>query len=263
MSAPIPRKHALLIGIDYYNDPNKATTTRRYDDSGDEMVHQDLKGCVNDILAIEKYLVDELEVEAPNITKLLAPLPGNPEHAGLLAHEPTQANIVQHLTKLCTPTVADPGDVVYIHYSGHGAVAKTVFPTLKQAKEKNGSIEDEVLVPVDVFRGGNYIRDLEFGLLLQKLVDYGLILTVVLDCCHSGGAVRGDQGLVRGTAKVYESDAKKDIPASISEITQRASVSRHWLEGLEGCVVVAACQDSELAHETTWKGKPSGALRAA
>lgn len=259
-----PQKHALLIGIDYYIDPNKTVTTRRYDGNGDEMPHPNLNGCVNDILSIEEHLISNLDFKKGKITKLLAPHP-NAGHGGLGAKEPTYQNIIQSLERLCLPTVSNSGDFVYIHYSGHGARAKTVFPTLKQTTKKdgsieNGSIEDEVLVPVNIFRGGKYIRDLEFGFLLQKLIDHGLVLTVVLDCCHSGGAVRGDEGLVRGTSKVYESEAKRDTPKSIAKILQMASASQGWLDGLKGCVVLAACQPSELARETKWNGKPSGIL---
>ena len=54
---------------------------------------------------------------------------------------------------------------------------------------------DEALVPIDIgTTSGNYLRDLEVSYLLQAMVDKGLVVTLVLDSCHSGGATRGTSG---------------------------------------------------------------------
>ena len=77
-------------------------------------------------------------------------------------------------------------DLVCVHYSGSGARATTIFGELK----KDGTAENHSLVPSDITHGGKYLRDLELGALLPDIVAKEAALTVVLDCCHSGGAVR-------------------------------------------------------------------------
>ncbi|KAE8338007.1 hypothetical protein BDV24DRAFT_166709 [Aspergillus arachidicola] len=81
---------------------------------------------------------------------------------------------------------------------------------------------DEALVPSDITSGGNYHRDLEMGALLQAMVDAGLVVTVVLCCCRSGGAIRGDDDLELGETRrildIYKSDPEEDLPMTIHSI---------------------------------------------
>lgn len=88
---------------------------------------------------------------------------------------------------------------MYIHYSGHGGRATTTFPDLKG---KEGI--DEALVPTDIGNSeARYVRDVEIAPLLKAMVDKGLIVTVVFDSCHSGGATRGNgKAVKRGTDSV-------------------------------------------------------------
>jgi hypothetical protein len=103
------------------------------------------------------------------------------------------------------------GDFVYIHYSGHGARTTTIFADLKKETDDI----DEALVPCDINMGGKYLRDYELGALLENLVAKGLIVTLVLDCCHSGGALRGytddesKTGLTRGIEDIYISGSRQ------------------------------------------------------
>jgi hypothetical protein len=87
--------------------------------------------------------------------------------------------------KKLTPKV-QPGNQVYIHYSGHGGRASTAFPERKGA---NGL--DEALAPTDIGNSeARYLRDIELAHLLKAMVDIGLPVTIVLDSCHSGGGTR-------------------------------------------------------------------------
>ncbi|KAF8538860.1 hypothetical protein BDD12DRAFT_840666 [Trichophaea hybrida] len=131
-------------------------------------------------------------------------------------------------------TEARPGDVVYIHYSGHGAQARTVYPELKGPNSV-----DEALVPCDIHCGGRYLRDFELAELLDIMVQKGLVVTIVLDSCHSGSASRGPRGEVpRGIGKVdytvLPSD-KSDIPgellASVKVVTETPILD----QGIVGC----------------------------
>lgn len=37
-----------------------------------------------------------------------------------------------------------------------------------------------------------YLRDVELATLLKRMTDKGMVVTVILDSCHSGGGTRSD-----------------------------------------------------------------------
>jgi len=120
----------------------------------------------------------------------------------LLNAEATHDGIINALNTLSTQI--EPGDIVVIHYSGHG----------QQIADDNGEEiddKDEALVPYDAlvrptynYSGQNHIRDDALGALLtnfrNKLGAKGQLL-VLLDSCHSGSATRG--GKARGGAATF------------------------------------------------------------
>lgn len=250
-----PTKRAILIGIDKYNHEPKAPTGKRFNTEKKEMKPpKDLNGCVNDVLAVRDFLIKSMEMGRDNIQMLLAPGNRGTGHAkippNLKNKDPTYENIVQALAEV--PKYAKKNDSMYIHYSGHGGQATTVFAELK----KSGDTIDHSLLPTDLFFGGQHLRDVELGALLQDIVEAGVVLTVVLDCCHSGGAIRGDddddsdlEG-VRGDDRMYQSDPLVDIPLSKGRIDHWGNTSQ-WMEAPKGFVVLAACLDHQKAKETT------------
>jgi hypothetical protein len=165
---------------------------------------------------------------------------------------------------------ARPGDQVYVHYSGHGGRTPTKFPDLKEA-----SGLDESLVPTDIGNSeARYLRDLELATLLKRMVDKGLIVTLVLDSCHSGGATRGINDIaVRG---IEETDTTplptESLVASDKELietwlgsagsqTRQVKLGSGWLPEPKGYVLLAACRPSESAYEYAFDGKErNGAL---
>lgn len=273
-----PAKWAILIGIDYYGEGGKPPTTPRRSRGGNDIPYQTLLGCVNDVLAVEDYLLKALRVPPQNITKLLAPDPGRETHRRLLLAdriEPTYERIVHELRKVSEDVInergssAKKGDLVYIHFSGHGARATTVFEDLRKGdggaragKAVSNTVdnEDHALVPSDVLYGGHYLRDLEIAVLLQDMVEAGLIVTVVLDCCYSGGAVREGAGgrqneRLRGIKDVYDSHcdgAYDDMPdkATMDRIKFWADKPL-WLDEPQGFVVLAACIAQKIAVDTS------------
>ncbi len=55
------------------------------------------------------------------------------------------------------------------------------------------------LVPTDIGKPtSRYLHDIELAALLQRIVDKGLVVTVVLDSCHSGGTTRVGESDIRG-----------------------------------------------------------------
>ncbi len=253
---------ALLIGVDCYMDRT----------IGGLPDYPHLRGCVNDVTLMEAFLLERLHVPSTQIIKLTASGPGaKPEEPE--QKWPTKANIVAAFRDLAKR--AKKGDQVHIHYSGHGGRALTIFPELK-----GDEALDESLVPTDYGQIENpdqpedrYVRDVELALLLQALVDWGLIVTVVIDCCHSGGAARGEDDVaVRG---IPEPDLVQRVPSSLvagpralmdswqaqTRGTRGSSVGSGWLPDPEGYTLLAACRALELAQEyQAPNGQRHGAL---
>ena len=183
-----PNVYALLIGVDCYL-PNLLPDGGWYPSLG---------GCVRDIGYVEEFMRRRLGLKDEHILKLTATYPGPlpaPQHHDYKPTEPseqwpTYQNMVAKFKAITE--LARSGDQVYVHYSGHGGRATTTYLDLKGEKGL-----DETLVPLDIGNSeARYLRDVELAHLLKTMVEKGLIVSVVLDSCHSGGATRGLGGAV-------------------------------------------------------------------
>jgi hypothetical protein len=243
--------YALLIGIDYYQ-PNP--------------YYKSLQGAVRDIDKVADYLEKSLQIPSERIARMTSPLPDTNSLADVRAARqempPTYQNIVNAFNRI-TET-AQAKDIVYIHYSGHGGRAKTAYPDLKGEGQY-----DEGLVPMDVGDDGYYLRDVEVATLLKRMTDKGLIVTVIFDSCHSGGATRGD-GEIRGSRN-GEPDTKErpkdSAVATRDELVQnwltltQGDKKKGWLPNQRDYVFLGACRPTEFAYELAFDGKDrNGAL---
>lgn len=235
-----PNIYALLIGIDGYK-PNR--------------LYKDLKGCVRDINLVADYLLKTVKIPSERIFRLTSPHPEVAQTIATKDPEPTYANIVaqfEAITKL-----AQAGEQVYIYYSGHGGRATTIYPELKGADQ-----EDEGIVPSDIGAGGRYLLDVELAMLLKRMTDKGLIVTVIMDSCHSGGVTRGDGAIRSGE------ETDKTPPNKESSVASREELIANWkihTGGLDGeiawvppannYVLLAACRPNEYAYEYAFDGK--------
>jgi len=126
-----------------------------------------LQGSLNDIAAMQEVLVTRWGFARAQVRTLT-------DSAA------TRAGILAALNQLVRE--AQPNDLVYFHYSGHGS----------QVEDLNGDEEDgldETLVPHDGRTTGVAdITDDELDALLDRLRSTEVI--VVLDSCHSGTATR-------------------------------------------------------------------------
>ncbi|MBD2342089.1 caspase family protein [Calothrix sp. FACHB-156] len=256
----IPNFYALLIGIDRYL-PNQLPDGSSY---------KSLHGCVRDIDHVEALLKNMLKVPKAQIFKLVA------SHANGCSQSseqlPTYENMVTKFKELTA--IAQPGDQVYIHYSGHGGRPVTAYPEIK-----GKYAIDESLVPMDIGNSqARYLRDMELAKLLQSMVNKGLVVTLVLDSCHSGGATRGgiENTGVRGLSKnIVDTTPRptESLVASTEELiqnwqsltkreerTRSLTATSGWLPEPKGYVLLAACRDHELAHERPFNSKENNGV---
>lgn len=125
-----------------------------------------LNGCVNDAKAMKAML--ETHFGFHDITMLLDA-------------EATTNNILNGLETLVAGTKS--GDTIFFHYSGHGS---QVPDNYDNDYEPDGL--DEIICPVDLNWRDKIIRDDDLKRIFDK-VPAGVNLTVVLDCCNSGGGI--------------------------------------------------------------------------
>lgn len=142
-------KQALLIGINEYQLPGA-----------------NLRGCVNDVANMSDALTTVYGFTEDEITTLLDDA----------ATKAAMQQAIEHLVDS-----AKPGDVRYLHYSGHGSNVKDT-----NGDETDG--RDEILCPTDLDWNDPLTDDW-----LRTTIDRlnpSATLTVVMDCCHSGSNTR-------------------------------------------------------------------------
>jgi Caspase domain len=255
------KAHALLIGIDCYL-PNRLPSGGNYPSLG---------GCVSDINRIEDFLIKELALPSVNISKLTSTISddtGRPKEAK--NEWPTYKNIVLGFKQIMER--AQQGDQILVYYSGHGGRAKTAYPMLKG---KEGI--DEALVPIDIGNSeARYLRDLELAHLLNEMAKKEILVTIVLDSCHSGGATRGiTSAAVRGISTIDETNRPTDsmvatedqlirtwseLYGTRSMSTRNVELGSGWLPESKQIILLAACRANEFAIEDNFDGIRSGVL---
>lgn len=142
-------RRAVLIGINYVGQQGQ------------------LSGCHNDVKNVRQFLETRHGFSECNMTILMDDGRYPP---------PTRQNILNSFRNIVAESKA--GDVVFIHYSGHGG----------RLRDDNGDEDDgydETLIPVDFQRTGQ-IRDDDIYKILVKPMAAGVTCTCLMDCCHSG-----------------------------------------------------------------------------
>ncbi|XVF82560.1 hypothetical protein PTKIN_Ptkin16aG0059300 [Pterospermum kingtungense] len=144
-----------------------------------------LQGCINDVLAMRDLIIKRFGFD-PNNVQLLT----DDQGSSLLL---TGANIKAALDDMVDQ--AEPGDVLFFHFSGHG----TVIPSLDPGQPFR---QDEAIVPSDL----NLITNMDLRQLIKRL-PIGSSFTIFSDSCHSGGFIDKDKERI-GPATV-----EKTIPS--------------------------------------------------
>ena len=226
-----PRLFAVVVGINHYA-------------SG---VISDLGGCANDARAVYGFLTQRLGVPTEDI-RLLTSTGVEPED-----RLPSRHNIIDGWRWLIDQ--AESGDQLFFHFSGHGSQTISI-----DRNEPDGY--DETLVPCDSRtddESGSPVYDIldkELAALIALAEAKGALVTVVLDCCHSGSGTRALVPVRRTAADRRMRPAATLLP----EISRTQSVigrhahkpvsAAHWSRkfGNEH-VLMSGCRDEEMSHE--------------
>lgn len=165
----------------------------------------------------------------------------------LVNQQATKAGIIGAFKRMAAS--CKQGDVVYIHYSGHGQQMTDVHND-----ETDGL--DECWIPYDAYRkacktyhGEKHLTDDELNVYLNAIRDKigakGKQL-VVIDACHSGDGTRGDEDeVVRGVEEVFEAVKSLIIGDNDKEkvINQKAKpLAERW-------ITLSACKSDQVNIE--------------
>jgi len=236
----IPTHYAIQIGINAYPD-------------------SPLESCVRDVQKIKECLESKLPwVDIQTLTASGGDAP--------LEHSESWPNCRNMTSALETVTSrAQPGDFIYIHYSGHGTRSK---PYYKFSSQSTG---DLALVLLD--EDGSRVRPLpgpRLAGLLKPMVDKALVITLVLDCCFSASVYRNSDPNVRylscGRIGVltYPPVPEYDLADGNTRSTSRdPSMRDNWLLDPDRYTILAACGPHEKTKggsEASEKGESYGAL---
>ena len=217
-------QHALLIGISQYDAYNKSGLFPNLD-------------CDEDLKRIQAALVATFHFDpaAGQITELNTPA------------QTTRAAILAAFDALVAQT--GPGDVVYVHYSGHGS-------QVPDATSPGGL--DDTIVPAD-FKDdqSNEIKGKELAAFLKRLeAKNPAQIALSFDCCHSATVTRGEakkRGLSWAEYTAWYQDKYGKAPAQ--PVTSRGSSARPENVAVNdldqpGYVVISACSNDSCAYET-------------
>lgn len=235
MNVPLSaqQKHALVVGISNYpSHPDKEASWSQ--------IHG-----YNDVLLVAPLLVKQgFEVKT------------------ICDESATHKAIIDGFKLLSKKSY--PGDIVYIHLSGHG----------QAVEDDNGDEEDgwdEAYIPFDAercyqkngYHGENHLLDDELNEHLnsiRKKVGPTGIVYVVIDACHAGSSYRGDEigdsVYTRGTDIGFSRSGKTFTP----KIDKRGNIRILTENGLAPICMLEACRSYEVNTEILQDGKYYGPL---
>ncbi|KAI0549268.1 caspase domain-containing protein [Xylaria curta] len=230
--------YAILIGIDAYPECP-------------------LRSCAQDVRDIQNYLegkLDSLEVHLFTTAEIPDLRETEPQIWEPPACWPSHENVTTALDKVASR--AKPGDSIYIHYSGHGT--REIFrPYDEFSSESTG---DLALVLLDGKDGVRALYGSRLALTLKSMVDKGLVVTLVLDCCFSASFYRRyheyepNIRFIPHSAIVPTSSPPsrpRDVPArravSSDGGSRDTSMFPSWLISPDGYAVLVACGPHEPA----------------
>lgn len=183
----------------------------------------------------------------------------------LINNKATKSAIITELKKLHKRCQA--GDVVYIHFSGHGQ------PVLDVNGDETSGF-DEAVVPYDAYRstrtqkgqydGRNHLIDDELNPLLDNIkikIGSSGKLCVAIDACYSRGMERGEETDIEDD-DILNSARGTDIPLRPSNTSYLKNLPKPYrFSKGAGMYILTACLNTERNFECkTIQGKMYGSL---
>ena len=236
----IPAHYAILVGINAYPD-------------------SPLESCVRDVQKIKECLENKL----PLVSIQTLTASGDDTPLQYPESWPTSRNVTSALETVTSR--AQPGDFIYIHYSGHGTRLEPCYDFSSQ------STGDLALVLLDE-EGKREIPlpGPRLAGLLKCMVDKALVITLVLDCCFSASAYRnGDPNIRYLSCGHIGPSISPPIPelgpadGNTRSTSRDASMHDNWLLEPDRYTILAACGPNENAKggsEASGEGESYGAL---
>ncbi|KAJ7301266.1 caspase domain-containing protein [Mycena albidolilacea] len=212
-----------------------------------------LKGCVNDAQTVKTFLTNRFHIPEPQIAILV-----NADATRDIILEKFQSHLIDN-------SAIEQDDTIIIYYAGHGSRAKAPdsWPSM------DGKIE--TLVPHDertkTLENGQVVHgipDRTINMLLSRLATAkGNNITVIFDCCHSGGITRDSSSSILPVPRFVETlvpipehldwnllgvrSGKVDLPLGIKH------------KFMHSHVLLAACREQQRARECiSASGEPCG-----
>lgn len=230
-----------------------------------------LLGSVEDAFRMKHLLIDVFGVPREQIKTLVGieerPSPDN-------SCAPTRANIIKALRDLVDNRLIRHGDNIVIYFSGHGTsytesdyenysdLAREAISYIAGDGHPIKLFPIEALCPIDrntIDSDGSPVPDIsdrEINAILTEIAHAkGHHITVILDCCHSGGATRNAAALgIRKSIPPLEGAALIAM-FRIGSKTLQQFPGHHslwapgWRPDMKSHVILAACKDHEFARE--------------
>ncbi|KAJ1551592.1 Ca(2+)-dependent cysteine protease [Nowakowskiella sp. JEL0078] len=195
---------------------------------------------------------------------------------------PVRANIIGAMKWLVKD--AQPGDSLFLHFSGHGATVKD-----SDGDEDDGL--DSTIVPLD-YQSAGQITDDEIHGLIAKPLPAGCRLMSIFDCCHSGSildlpytyltdgnldivmvdnrkaavkeGLKAGLEFIRGNKELAFKQAKEAFGMYIKPAghVNSTAVQKTEKERTTQALVISfsGCQDSQTSADATIQGARSGAM---
>jgi hypothetical protein len=144
-------KMALLIGVNYISDNDK---------------NNDLGGCVNDVINLQKDLIDKMHFNDDNISTLIN-------------KTANKDNIIKELEKLILFSNTNENSEIWLSYSGHGGGKFSISESDNQS---------EFICPSD-YKISGLIHDSWLKENFVKKLHKSTKCFVLMDCCNSGSNI--------------------------------------------------------------------------
>lgn len=228
-------KRALLIGINKYLIPGS-----------------DLRGCVNDVRDLSAALVEFGGFKKSDVTTLV----------DTAATKAVMSGAIKSLIK-----ASKKGDVVLLHYSGHGS---HVPDDAEKKDEADG--RDEILCPTDL-NWDDPMRDDWLRDTFDNGLRDGVQFTVIMDCCHSGTITRAIQPpdvKVKerflpspwdiAAAETGRSRSMRNVSSTLRRSRRNAREANDIVNADMPEVLITGCRDTQTSADAFINNRYNGAL---